>query len=414
MADDKKTSDKNLSPEDLKQIQTLMGDKKNNFVQVDKMQPPAPKLPKKKTPAGKEAPVEDKKSTPPPFQVFSLEELNKKLKEVPQNERTFNDVFAGEKSDKFDPELNEYALKTVAEERGITVDELLQSEPDIKLEKKVEPMIEGTEPQEAAEPVQDAEADLDIEMEELELKKKELELKKRRAAKAAGVQIPESAPTSKIPRKGEDEIKKAKISDNPILQKMRQKLSIEQKETAIVEVLGIKFEMNEPPSSLYQWMYQKLDAAKAFQQESVFVMTLQHATLSAAIVRIDDTPAAEVLGLAKPGTIKDPYRMDVDLKILVAQTFWEMITGVNSIETAFTLDADVVQALYRAYQGKFRNKVITTSLDRDLHRFVCPVPGCTEIVDIKPNEKGEAYCRVHGVPMDDQGLTAELRAFPLV
>jgi hypothetical protein len=195
---------------------------------------------------------------------------------------------------------------------------------------------------------------------------------------------------------------------------MRQRLSIEAKETAVVEVMGVKFEMNEPPSSLYQWIFQKINAARSFENEAVFLMTMQHATLSAAIIRIEDTPVAEVLGLVPAGQIKNPYAMDVELKILVAQTLWEMITGVNSLETTFTLDADIVQALYRAYQSKFRNKVVMTSLDRDLHRFVCPVPGCVEITDLKPNEKGEAYCRVHGVPMADQGLTAELRAFPLV
>lgn len=401
----------NMDPNDLKQMKALMGDKKNAFVKVDKMQPPEPKAPKKRPQQKEEAAaIPAGKGTPPVYPIFTPEELKKRTAEVPQTERTFNDVFAGNKSDKFDPELNEYALKTVAEERGITVEELLNSKPDVKLEKKVEPMDQVLETA-PAEPSTENQI-LDLELEELELKRRELELRKKKAGAPQAAPVAPAAPA--VPTKTAEEFKHTRVADNPVLRKMRQRLSMEAKDTAKVTIMELEFELNEPPTSLHPWVYQKLAAAQSFGNENLFIMTLQNATISAAILRIDGQPVAEVLGLAEPGTIKDPYAMPMELKELVAQTLWEMIAGVNSLEGMFTFDSDVVQALYRSYQGKFRNKTIVTSLDKELHRYVCPVPDCTEIHDMKPNKDGEAFCRIHGVKMTDQGLTAELRAIPLV
>ena len=81
------------------------------------------------------------KGTPPPYPLVPLEEIHKYTKEGP---RKPEEVFGLNQAGKFDPELNEFALKEIADLRGISVEQLLADKKlGKKLDKKVEPAMEN-------------------------------------------------------------------------------------------------------------------------------------------------------------------------------------------------------------------------------------------------------------------------------
>ena len=382
---------------DMTEAERILGDRFKNVKPVtgqEAFNPPPPKKPERPqapgTPETAKPYVDPRKADEPKAQ--KIEPLFPLIpdSELPNYKfEKATEPFAKEQHGKFDPELNELALQEIAAERGITVEELLKSPPDKKLEKKVEPMIEpGTE----------QDIDIDAQIAALEARK-------------AAAQKPKPEPT-KQPIK--DPMKK--MRDNPILQRMRQKLALESIKPAEIEIEGIVFQMVSPPASMHPWIFEKIQAAEGFRTPEILLMAIRNATISAALVGIGVPgdkvqPVAEVLGLAEEGV--DMYSMPKDLRELVAQTVWEMIIGESTIEGLFTLHPDLVIKLYQAYETRFRNDALSSSLDREIHRFVCPVDGCVEVYDMKPPESGTVFCRVHAEKMSDQGLTADLRAVPL-
>lgn len=378
---------------DINEIERLMGSrfKKAEPVSDAAFNPPQAKKPERPKKKGQEG-------IPPIFPIIPED----KLKEYTQEKARAEEPFAMEQHGKFDPELNEMALKEIAEERGISVEELLKSPPDKVLETKVDPMNKST--------------DIDQELLELELKRKELELlKAKKANEQEEVKKEEKKEIKASPLKTSIPLKK-KTKDNPILQKMRQKLSLESIKPAEVEIEGLIFRLMTPPASMHPWIFDKLKAAEAFRSEEILLMTLKNATVCAALVAIgaegmDYQPIAEVLGLVD--SVPDMYSMPKDLRELVAQTLWEMIVGEASIEGLFTLHPDLVLKLYQAYELRFKNDALASSLDQGLHRYICPMEDCPEAYDLIPPESEKVFCKVHGIPMTDSGLTAELRAVPL-
>jgi hypothetical protein len=124
-------------------------------------------------------------------------------------------------------------------------------------------------------------------------------------------------------------------------------------------------------------------------------------------------PVAEVLGLVPEGTVKTPLNPPLELRILTAQTLLEMMAGDPSIEGLFAFNPDMAQKLYLAFEAAFKNIELKSSLDPKLRHFTCPVPDCQETAD-RPVAKGaNVFCPVHGVPMDDRGLSTEAKALPL-
>jgi len=326
------------------------------------------------------------------------------------------EVLGNGQQGKFDTELNEIALKEMAAERGITVDELLKN-PSRKLDQKVEPAMdtpkEATvdlanmrtllDAQMAATP--QSSLDMDLEMEELELERKRLELKRRR--------LSDSAPPVATPVEVAPPPVSKKPVRNPILDKMREKLSLDRLKPAEVELEGIKFELLPPPSSLHPWILGQI-ALSEQGGDTAMILKLKICTACSSIIKVEGQPIAEVLGLVEPGTVKDVNFPSADIRLLTAQTLMEMMEGESTIKDLelFRFIPDTAMKLYEAFTQSFKDLTIRSSLDQALYIYMCPVPECEEEQeDLKQDLK--CYCRVHGVPMDMRGKKTEVMSIPL-
>lgn len=371
--------------------------------------------------AKKKATTSTGKGIPPLFPIVPQEDLYKYMEEKRQPE----EAFGFEKNGTFDPELNEMALAEVAAERGISVEELLSTQGK-KLKKRLTPAMEDKENKvvvNAADIKKQIEQqlqgnmdnsnetesnELDLELAELELKRKEIELKRRKQMEA---KANPAEPPKRVEPPKENITQKIR---NPVIERMRQKLSLQSIAPAVVELEGIKFELLPPPSSIQPWMLEKVQLSFDFG-DKVLMHTVRNATVCASIFKIEGVSVVEALGIAEEGSIKNPYNITFEQRVVAAQTLWEMITGVAD-ETLFTFTPDAILKLYSAYTQAFKDLEIHSSLDPEIHRYVCEVSGCGEQYDIRPPVEGEkaVFCRAHGIPMKDAGFTKDLKSLPLV
>jgi hypothetical protein len=427
--------------DDLKNVQHLLGKRGETVKQVplskpsptSAYQPPKAKMPERPKAAGTPNPAaQPRRGTPTPFAIIDPRHAPVFKEEPPL-------PFAGDKAGKFDPELNEFALQEIAKERGITVEELLKTEGK-KLERKVEPLnpteqamsaadakklLEAAHkeqqrppssfetPEAYAAPANETAPDAayQLELEELELQRKQLELKRRRLQSGAPV-MPTEAQIQHAQRPAPQDERKLKPLDNPVIRKMRERLSMERIKPETVEIEDIKFSLLPPPSSTYSWALEKLTSVQQDGEDAIKLM-LKSCTAALGIVLIEGQPVAEVLGLVPEGTVKTPLNPPLELRILTAQTLLEMMAGDPSIEGLFPFNPDMAQKLYLAFEAAFKNIELKSSLDPKLRHFTCPVPDCQETAD-RPVAKGaNVFCPVHGVPMDDRGLSTEAKALPL-
>jgi hypothetical protein len=421
--------------EDLKHV---MGGRFQNAKKLTPQEAHAPSKPV--APKRPEPKPGDRQPTPTPFPILSQEEVAKKQNEPARAE----DAFAGATSRRFDPELNELALKQVAEERGITVEELLKSQGR-KLEGKVEPMSEPKEQtfdatqlkklletaEQAKVAVPPAPVDtitsedelLALELEELELKKKELELRRKLGHQATASKTPEASPAAKkVPLSDPNPASAAQMQastpgaippkksiHNAVLQKMRERLSMEMISPAVVEIEGIEFELLPPKSDMYGWAMEKLKDA-AYEGQDAVKIALRVCTAATSLVRVEKLPIAEVLNLVPEGTVgSDPYKVSLDIRKMTAQALWEMLHGDTTIEGSFQFNPAMSEKLNQACDVHFKNLNLTSSLDPKMRHFECSVPDCTESYDLALESGNPAFCQIHGIPMNDKGLSSETK-----
>jgi len=385
-------------------------------------QPPKSKMPER--PGAPAQPAAPNRGTPSPFPVINP-------KDAPVFKEEPLVPFAGDKAGKFDPELNEFALSEVAADRGVTVDELLKTDGK-KLERKVEPLNPNEQAMSAAdakkmmeaqakaptsfahpeaEPAQAPPGQADmyaLELEELELQQKQLELKRRRLQTGAP-QLPTDA---QIEQAAPPEEKKLKPLMNPVIQKMRERLSMERIKPVDVEIEEIKFSLLPPPSATYSWAMHNLTTVQDEGKDAIQMM-LKNCTAALGVVLIEGQPVAEVLGLVPVGSTKNPLNPPVNIRIESAQTLLEMMLGEPSIEGLFSFNPDMAQKLYQAFEVAFKNIELRSSLDPKMRHFTCPVPECKEIANVAVEKGTNVFCQIHGVPMDDRGLSAEAKSLPL-
>ena len=377
--------------EDLKRV---MGSRLKGARQIpgSEFQPGKAKLPERPKPKGEGG-------TPAPFPIIPQAEIPKYLAERAKAE----EPFAGDRTRTFDPTLNEFALKSVAQERGITVEELLKQQGR-KLETKVSPFKEET--------TQDTEL-LDLEMQELELKKKTLERKKQ-LLQAAAAPAPAADPVTPVvtPTPAPKPVL-TKKPINPVLAKMREKLSLERLKPASVTIGGIEFELLPPPTSTYPWIFSELSRTQG-QAEEVTILTLKQCTAALVVVKVEGQPIAEVLGLCDEGSVQDPLNPPTDLRILTAQSLLEMFRGEPTLDTLFRFNPDMADKLYKAFNTFFKDLDLVSSLDPKLRHFICPVLNCDETYDIAVEAGIPTFCQIHGVPMEDHGLSSEVKSLPLL
>jgi hypothetical protein len=364
---------------------------------VDDFQPSKPKMPER--PTNKRKDLGD--PTPAPFPVIPQDQVSKYMEEKAKPE----EPFAGNQTRKFDPELNEYALREIAKERGITVEELLKTKGK-KLEQKVEPVEKtpASEPKALEEGSNLTEEELlEIELKELELKKRKLELQ-RKAEKEAAQQQQSQPQAAATPKTFKKEV-------NPVLKKMREKLSLERVKPVEVIVEDVGFELLPPPSSVYPWVLNKIQEV-AGQTEAVKMM-LKLCTAATGIVRVEKMPIAEVLELVPEGSVKDPLNPPTEVRILTAQTLIEMYQGEPSLDNLFPFNPNLVEKIYTAFEVSFKDLGLKSSFDPKQRKFTCPVDDCKEVYDLAVEKGVPVFCQIHGIPMDDRGLTSEVEALPL-
>jgi ribosomal protein S25 len=396
---DKKDPLKNLDP----QIAANLGGRP--VVKTD-LNPKKPKMPEGRGGTGK--------GTPPPFPLVAQKDIHNYTEAGPKKPE---EVFGYHQAGKFDPELNELALKEVAEQRGITVEELLADKNlGKKLARKVEPAMEDktvvanvSEYKKQIEQETMTKEGTADELELLDLQRQEIELKIKRAKLQS--QAPQ-APQIQLPPMMKEEPLKKPIT-NPIIQRMREKLSIERIKPASVEIEGIKFELLPPPSSMYAWVMNRLGEASPLGKDGVKI-ALQQATAAVSIMTIEGQAAAIVLGLALEVEVPDPYYPPQVIRELQAQALYEMLQGNPTMEHLFRFNPDMGQKIYNAFQISFRDLDLTSSLDPSLRHYTCPVPDCAEDYDLRLEKGTTVFCKIHGVPMDDRGLSKEVKSLPLL
>jgi len=345
--------------------------------------------------------------------------------------------FAGDRSRSFDPELNEFALKEIAEERGVSVEQLLQT-PGRKLEQKVTSMeptapspqarnaadlkrmldvqkksaapqrapssFTHPEPEKFPEPPRAPSAEsqrLELELAALDLQKKELELR-RQLVEAAQIEQPPLPPAPS---------NKTRVV-HPVLQRMREKLSLDNLVPATIEIEGLLFEMLPPPPGTYPWILEKFAELNQIDKR-VGQITLQKCTAALGLVRVDGAPIAEVLGLVPEGAVTNPLRPDVGIRIMTAQALYEMLEGEPSLDQLFPFNPVIAGKLAQVFDQAFKNLDLKSSLDPLLRHFICPIPDCAEAGDYSVAKGTPVFCQVHGVPMEDRGLSAEVKSLPL-
>ena len=199
---------------------------------------------------------------------------------------------------------------------------------------------------------------------------------------------------------------------NPIIQKMREKLSLERLKPAPVEIEGIRFELLPPPSSMYTWVLTRMQEAAPMGKDAIR-LALTQATAAVSIMTIEGVATAVALDLATEEEVKDPYYPPQHIRELQAQALIEMLQGSPTMEHLFRFNPDMGQKIYNAFQISFRDLDLNSSLDPSLRHFVCPVDECFESYDLKVDKGTTAFCKIHGVPMEDRGLTKEVKSLPL-
>ena len=342
-------------------------------------------------PSKAKMPEKPKGGTPAPFPIISPDKLTQYLEEKAKAE----EPFAANKTRTFDPELNEFALQEVAQERGITVEELLRQQGK-KLETKVQPM----------DTQKTQEEQIDLELEDLALRRKELDLKRQRM-------LTEILPVSTLEVSAPKPTPYKKMKEvNPVLKKMREKLSMDRIKPVEVIIEDVRFELLPPPSSVYPWVLNKLQEVAEGGQEAVKLM-LRICTAATGIVRVEGVPIAEVLELISPDSLKDPLNPPAEIRVMTAQALLEMYQGSSTLENLFPFNPVLADKLATAFDTSFKNITLKSSFDPKMRKYTCPVETCQEVYD-EAREKGVlVFCQVHGAPMDDRGLTSEVDALPL-
>jgi hypothetical protein len=349
--------------------------------------------------------------------------------------QTDEDTFGFEKQKAFDKELNEVALQEVAKERGITVEELLRQRGDrattVKLNPIDDPKKNVPVPEVATKETVDDEV-LALEARLAKLKQEKFnKTVKSSIAPPDAYDVPEEKANAveekdiylqqrllqqqrDADRKKEEKRLEAEkpgvgkeLYDNPIIERLRKKLSLKALDPATVVIEEITFEMLPPPASLNLWILEKLEASRQVSGDGApFVLALKLATVSAAITTIEGVDIQQLLC----PNITDP----LEARLYSAQALWEMFLGIPSVQQLFPLHPELAMKLYTAFKDKFSELNLKSSIDKNVHRFVCPMDGCMEMYDMYPPDSGlPAFCKVHGVPMDDKGSVEELRSVPL-
>jgi hypothetical protein len=379
----------------------------------NKLNPKAPPKPRRPNEAKE---VETEVPPTPPGCIAPIFPIvpESKVHEYMREDRRPDDVIGNYQKGKIDPELNELALREVAAERGISVEELLARNPDKKLDQKLEfaNMEQPTPPtprsqtmslEEARRILAEADkkpapetSEDDKELQALEMRKAAINEKKRLEALQKSNPAPEP---------------KAK-PQHPLLKSLRQKLSLDAIEPAVVEIEGFRFGMMPPPGSLQPWILEKIAAANQIGSEPAIMITIRTAMVSVALVTINDVPLAEILGLTELSVPKNPMEISPELRQLMAQTVWEMATGTSTLPDLFAFNPQWVTRLYEAYDKSFKDYKLKGQNDH-YHRFVCPVPACPEIYDLEVPVSGKVFCKIHGVETQDQGALEALNSLPL-
>jgi len=348
-----------------------------------------------------------------PFPVIPQSELHQYKIEPKRAE----DPVANNRPGAYDPELNEMALRDIAAERGITVEQLLASQPDRKLERKVQRMEQNMTPEQLvalqaeAERMASPEPALDsadrIAFLEAQLARAKAEVLKTEAAALppAPAAKPFLTPPTPPP---------TKTIDTPILRRMREKLSLERLQPEEVTIEEIRFGLLPPPASMHPWVWGKLLEAQSFGQHA-FDVAFSNSTAAACTVLVEGLPLVEALGLVPEGTFRDFRTVPSEQREIAAQAFFEVLNGSPTIESlkGFQANPDLGKKLAQAFNAKFKGIELHSSMDPKLRTFTCPMEGCAEQFDRKVEAGVPVFCMVHAVPMDDRGLTAEVRRGPL-
>lgn len=410
---------------DLEQIRNLMGGRFKSAEEVvtpgaSHSPGPAP------VPTRKQQPAPENKGIKPIFPLLTEEEARKAANEP----RKPDDVFAFEKHRTIDKELNELALREVAAERGLTVEDLLKQKPDKKLEEKLEFSVGDVEKQMSVEDVRkmvgskpevpktNSEQILALELKKLQL---ELEILKGQQhvemEKPFLAEVPEIKPEPLVETKVEAKPKMEKPfkPQHPMHQKLRQAFALDAIPLAGIEINGVMFQMHPAPSSIHPWFTDKMAAASdlGVNSDQAFAVVIRNATVACSLIAVDGYSLVNVLGLAEE-EVKDPRKLSPELRVLLAQTLWEMICELPSMENLFNFNPELTGRLFEFYNKKFRDITkLRVRGDETLHRYVCPVPKCLEVLDIEVPDNGQVYCRTHGTLMDDNGSLEDLRSIPL-
>jgi hypothetical protein len=405
--------------EDFKEINILTGGAQGKLVRPEEA--PRSKMPEKpRLPHGvQNAPTYS--GVQPPVPVVASGEIEKYQKAP----KTPDQAFGFEKPGSFDKELNELALKEVADARGISVEQLLASAPDKILTKPLQG-IEAAQGASPAAPAQTFSTDTKTRIAELELEIKRLELEglKREndlalsrssfeGAPPAGGNPPGGGePPKSPPVKGSS--KKELKALHPLLDRLRDKLSLKRLKPAEVELEGLKFSLLPPPASMHPWVLGAVVDESYLGKESM-EQALKLATAAVSVVLIEGVAAAEALGLVEAGSVQDPWEPNFLQRKISAQALYEMFRGEPTVAHLFALNPDVGLKLYREFTRSFPNIEVRASSDPEVHLFKCPIEGCNEELSrrvLKP-EDAMVFCPVHGTEMTDEGTVQEVTALPL-
>ncbi len=397
---------------DLSEIQAIMGSKFADAVTPgSEFTPPRQNLPQRpQRPMPKH--LEGVTLQKAPFPIVPEADVHK----YPTDDRAPSEVMAFGKTGYADAELNEMALRKVAEARGMTVAELLQQKPDTKLENKVRMVTSEAEARTLEDSEQMANAEVEKSPEELELELQEIEARKKlasaRAAREREARRQEEA--AKAERAQAVPVdRKRPAAQHPLLKSLREKFSLDTIQPVSVMIEGNSFMLHPAPQGLQHWVLEKIQTAQISGSEQALVTTIRAAAVAQGLIAIDGISIARLFGLTSQ-EIEDPSRVSIEMRTLMAQTVWEMIVGMPSIEDLFTFHPDMVLKLYEAYDKGFKDKIFQSSLDGAMRRYTCPYEDCTETLD-RHNETGSPiFCPVHGVPMDDHGELKDLRSVPLL
>lgn len=398
-----------IEPEDFEeQLKANMGSYFNTSSKIpgDSFQPH-----KASTPT---APALKGKGMQPPFPIIP----NNKLAEYAEVKKTDNDTFGANKLGYFDADLNAIALKEVALSKGLSVEEMLKQEADrkatIKLKStEADKMDEQVIPRSFIDSEQEDIAALEAKLAEMKLRKNKVVEEETLSPDILNQKILDrQRKQAQIKAEKEREDKKLGIPkemhDNPIIEKLRKKLSIQSIKPAVVTVEGLKFEMLPPAASLNLWILEKIEAGRQMVGEGTpLALTIKIATVSAALSKIE---GEDVMTLFDVSGAEDALMA----RYICSQTLWEMFIGLPSRKDLFSFHPELALKLYEAFSAHFGNMNLETSLDAKLVRFVCPIDDCYEMYDTTEPASGlPPFCKVHGVPMENKGLVKEIRSVPL-